>query len=431
LSKQPQVTAKLALDNAPMKAALSKSKLEFDKFNKDAGQRLKAGFAAVGAAAGGAVAMAIDGIRRNANLEYTELALKSFMGSADKARDAVAMLRAEAQQRPIFKLDDMMAAGQALSTFAGGSVGKLKGLVEMAERLSLLNKEEGMRGAAFSLKEALSGDYASLIERFNVSRSRINELKAMGMEGQQIVAKILSEMGVSEQTLDDFGGSFAGMLATLRSNYETFVTEMGGSLFKELQPKLNELVEYLKANQGAINEAAAGIGTALTAAVKAALQASQVIGTMGASSGGWWESMISNKDRDLPGAGKAFLQQIGLGLGAGAAKLNQGLWKATAINPVTGWFFDQKWLKGKADKAGAQASWAWNEISRLDGVINDKAGITKANAAADQAAADHIEQNYLGQRAQVGKRVTGQQSSTVNVNLNNYGTGHASMGAQP
>lgn len=62
---------------------------------------------------------------------------------------------------------------------------QLQELNKLAMRLSKLNPTEGMEGAAFSLKELLSGDYASIAERFNISRSMLKDSSARiaGMNG--------------------------------------------------------------------------------------------------------------------------------------------------------------------------------------------------------------------------------------------------------
>ncbi|WP_374718173.1 hypothetical protein [Neobacillus sp.] len=55
----------------------------------------------------------------------------------------------------------------------------------LAMRLSKLNPTEGLEGAVFSLKELLSGDYTSISERFNISRSMLkdSEARAAGLRG--------------------------------------------------------------------------------------------------------------------------------------------------------------------------------------------------------------------------------------------------------
>jgi hypothetical protein len=55
----------------------------------------------------------------------------------------------------------------------------------LAMRLSKLNPSEGLEGAVFSLKELLSGDYTSISERFNISRSMLkdSEARAAGLRG--------------------------------------------------------------------------------------------------------------------------------------------------------------------------------------------------------------------------------------------------------
>lgn len=62
---------------------------------------------------------------------------------------------------------------------------KLEELNMLAMRLAKLNPTEGLEGAVFSLKELASGDYTSISERFNISRSMLkdSEARAAGLNG--------------------------------------------------------------------------------------------------------------------------------------------------------------------------------------------------------------------------------------------------------
>lgn len=55
---------------------------------------------------------------------------------------------------------------------------QLRELNRLAMRLAKLNPAEGLEGAVFSLKELASGDYTSIAERFNLSRSMLKDSAA-------------------------------------------------------------------------------------------------------------------------------------------------------------------------------------------------------------------------------------------------------------
>ncbi|EHB65269.1 hypothetical protein [Paenibacillus lactis] len=80
---------------------------------------------------------------------------------------------------------------------------------KLAMRLSKLNPTEGLEGAAFSLKELLSGDYTSISERFNISRSMLkdSEARLAGMRGDvdgfiKGMDKMLDQQNLTEEAFE-------------------------------------------------------------------------------------------------------------------------------------------------------------------------------------------------------------------------------------
>lgn len=394
MSKSPQVTAKLGLDNSSLRSGLAGSQRSIDKFGSYARKSLTTAFKGATIAGGALVAQMGYGLHKQMQIENAQIALKSFMGSADKAKKAVAMLRKEVSDRPIFDVSSMMSAGKALSTYAKGDISKLQELVEMAQKLSVLNPEQGLEGAAFSLKEALSGDYVSLIERFNVSRSRINELKAMGLEGQQVVAKILSELGVSEATLDDFGNSFSGMLAQMRSSYEEFASTMAEGAFKEWKPKLQEFLGFLKEHEAAIQQMAGVAGAATMGMVEAAIAGFERLSVGFAGADAFFGSMRDSYQRgdvDILGSANAAAKATGSLVAAGAMKVNELGWDLLGsmseigdVGRITG--FD-KYAQKQSAWSNFKAREAWDKKNEYGQLSNRLLGTDKAADAYNEAAA--------------------------------------------
>lgn len=71
---------------------------------------------------------------------------------------------------------------------------------DLSQRLNLLSPEQGMEGAAIALKEALSGDTQSLVERFELPRAALAKLKAEGLSAAdrvKILNDVLTDQGVA------------------------------------------------------------------------------------------------------------------------------------------------------------------------------------------------------------------------------------------
>lgn len=110
---------------------------------------------------------------------------------------------------------------------------RLTDLNKLAVRLSKLNPAEGLRGAAFSLKELMAGDYTSIAERFNISRSTLkdSEARIAGMNGDVDgfilgMDKLLNSQNMTEEAFEKMLDS-----PTARWNrlVETFKFKLAGA----------------------------------------------------------------------------------------------------------------------------------------------------------------------------------------------------------
>jgi hypothetical protein len=188
-----------------------------------AAQRL-AVFSAVAAAASGAGVAAAQSTRQ---LTSTYAAL---LNSSERAQAVLTEIRDLSEE---YKLHFLEAANGAKGFLAvvNSSNLSMRDLVLTSQRLRLLNQAEGAEGASFALRELLSGDIVSIVERFNISRSAVNEIKAQANGDQALILQGLNEyldrIGVTEDALREIGQSGANAFARLRSS----LTEAASTAF--------------------------------------------------------------------------------------------------------------------------------------------------------------------------------------------------------
>lgn len=203
-------------------------------------------------------------------LEDTRTKMIAFAGSAAEADRILADVRAEANATPFaFKeLADATAALLPASKQAG--VG-LQETIKQAEVLAALNPAEGLTGAAFSLREALSGDFTSIVERFNLPRERLKELRADGVPALEAISTALKEMGVD-------AGLVAGMANTLGGRWSTFMDTVDSARLAAVSPVYDQLGQALtvvsdivNANTESFGGFATAIGESLAGAIKSVL----------------------------------------------------------------------------------------------------------------------------------------------------------------
>ncbi|MBJ6360876.1 hypothetical protein ACFOQM_06130 [Paenibacillus sp. GCM10012307] len=126
---------------------------------------------------------------------------------------------------------------------------QLSKLNNLAQRLNAFDSAgNGIEGAAFALKEAMSGDIVSLAERFNMSKTdirafNIDELgKAGDMEGFiKAFDQLLEKQKMGQAAFETMLASPAKQVEILNNNIKSMFANAGGDAVQALLPLINML----------------------------------------------------------------------------------------------------------------------------------------------------------------------------------------------
>jgi hypothetical protein len=187
----------------------------------------------IGSLGGQLMGVAQSGFAFNNSMEQVTAQLNAFTKDGAASAEILEMIKTRAAATP-FEFDAMAKAASALlpaSKMAG--VG-LEQLIEQAEILAASNPAQGLEGAAFSLKEALSGDFASIIERFNLPRQYLNQLKAEGVPALEAVRMAMKQMGLDTDLVTNMAATFDGRMSTLKDTFTGFVSTITQPVFNVL-----------------------------------------------------------------------------------------------------------------------------------------------------------------------------------------------------
>lgn len=201
----------------------------------------------------------------NIEFENTKAALTAFTGSGEEAAKLLAVIREEAAKTP-FAFKDMAQAVTMLVPASKAAGMDIMELVKRAELLAALNPAEGLTGAAFALREALSGDFVSLVERFNLPRQYINQLKEEGVPAIEIVDRVLKQMGVSTDLVSNLAQTASGRWSTFVDTLQMLKATAMEAFFQKLSGAFGGFVEWLSANQPRLEAFAAAFGEKLAGA---------------------------------------------------------------------------------------------------------------------------------------------------------------------
>lgn len=216
----------------------------------------------------GAVSGVVSGlISENVALENVQAQLLAFTKDSALAAQILADIRAEAAKTP-FAFQEMAAATAGLLPAARQSGAELMELVRLAEILAASNPAQGLEGAAFALREALSGDFTSIIERFNLPRKRINELKEQGVPALQAVQTAMQEMGLDMSLVSNLAQTASGRWSTFLDTLSNLKALAMEQVFQGLSKALADVQGWLDANSERLQEIARVAGTVLGRALQ-------------------------------------------------------------------------------------------------------------------------------------------------------------------
>lgn len=245
---------------------------ETAKTAEHAGSRMGSFFSSAASAATGFIAADVfgkvssgiagfltDGIKFNSEMEQVSARLSAFTKDGTQTAKILEDIKQEAATTP-FAFQEMAKATASLLPVAKTSGAALMDLVKQAEILAASNPAQGLEGAAFALREAMSGDFTSIIERFDLPRQRLNELKAQGVPALQAIQTAMKEMGLDTDLVSKLGETAAGRWSTFQDTITGIKAKLSEKIFEGLSSQLQVVQNWFDTNKEAIDAWATKVG---------------------------------------------------------------------------------------------------------------------------------------------------------------------------
>lgn len=217
------------------------------------------GLAALGA---GLAATATAGFSLNNSMEQATAKINAFTKDGAVTADILEMVQERAAKTP-FAFNEMANAAAGLIPAANQAGQSLESLIQDAEILAASNPAEGLEGAAFALREAVSGDFTSIIERFNLPRSYINQLKDEGVPALEIVRKAMQEMGYDTELVSNLANTAQGRWSTFTDTLQNLASKITQPIFDRASSGLGTLNNLFDQNAPKLEAFATAMGGAL------------------------------------------------------------------------------------------------------------------------------------------------------------------------
>lgn len=199
-------------------------------------------------------------------MENVTAQLNAFTKDGAKSAEILEMIKVRASQTP-FAFEEMAKATASLLPASKASGVGLEDLIAQAEVLAASNPAEGLEGAAFALKEAVGGDFLSLVERFNLPKQRLNELKAEGVPALEAVQIAMGELGLDTDLVTNLANTASGRWSTFMDTLTGLAAVATKPIFDVFSGGLAQVNDWITKNQPLIDafiaQLAQGIGNAI------------------------------------------------------------------------------------------------------------------------------------------------------------------------
>lgn len=175
--------------------------------------------------------------------ELTQLQMGALLADQNKGMDLFKIVQDKAMTSMFSEQDFSKAATTFLPVTK--DFGDIERMMSINERLASSNLLEGMEGASFSLREALSGDITSIADRFNISKSTLREngfsADASWQQNLEAVDRTLDKMGYTAKYVDSVNDSAYAQWELFKSNALKLFADTGEGILDKLKKPLKEL----------------------------------------------------------------------------------------------------------------------------------------------------------------------------------------------
>lgn len=175
--------------------------------------------------------------------ELTQMQMGALLADKGKGKELFGMVQDKAMTSMFAEKDFAAAATTFLPVTKDFS--EISRMMDVNERLAASNPLEGMEGASFSMREALSGDIASIADRFNISKKTLRESgfdsNASWQQNLNAVDKTLDKMGYTAQYVADVNDSAYAQWELFKSNGLKLFADSGEGILSKLKEPLKQL----------------------------------------------------------------------------------------------------------------------------------------------------------------------------------------------
>ncbi|MCM3560898.1 hypothetical protein M4D57_20245 [Brevibacillus borstelensis] len=187
-----------------------------------------------------------------AQYELAQVQIEALFGDAKKAKTYMDRMSAAAAASPILNEQDVFANSKSFLALTKDQK-VLEDMWKVAEKLNAMDPAQGLEGAVLAMRELAGGDVVSLVERFELPRSVVNQWKNLPIDKQaKAMNKYLDQLGFNQKFLEKTGQTAAKQWDRTQELISKGMRMIGQDALTKLRPALVQLNDFLSGPRFAV-----------------------------------------------------------------------------------------------------------------------------------------------------------------------------------
>lgn len=176
-----------------------------------------------------------------AKFQQQEIVTRTMFQDDGKAAKYMKLMDEMALKSAVLNSNDMMVGSKAYVGLTK-DIGQLEKMWNITEKLQAFSGVDTQQ-ASFSLKEAMQGDYTSIVEAVGMDRKEMQKIVKMDGVDAKITAfnALLDTMGVTDRTLEEMANSTLGQWSAITEKVGVFSRLIGKAPNTKLGDALKEI----------------------------------------------------------------------------------------------------------------------------------------------------------------------------------------------
>lgn len=181
-----------------------------------------------------------------AEYEMNQKMIQAMFNDAKKSKIYMESMQNMALTSPLLNSADIFSNSKSFISTSKNQE-QLNKMWDLTERLLAVDPKQGVDGAVLALKELFSGDTQSLVERFELSRKTLNDIKNLPL-GEQLRAldKYFKKMGMTKKLVNEMGNTTLGVWNQIKETTQVGLRQIGDPAVKIVKPMLDDLNRALQ-----------------------------------------------------------------------------------------------------------------------------------------------------------------------------------------